>query len=698
MIKHGAMTCVRFSLIVFLAAAGLLVPEAPAAGEGAGGPPADLPLKAVMEAGALIDTVGNTAVRAYLQKRLDAILAGAPSPERNATLDSFLVELRAAASADGSAPVAGNGTPPDRPSGPAVAIPATARDVELVNLLTQYAIILQDLEGGGSATVRRELADNVNTAGISPDAMGLLRQLILLCDEVERTLRNRGYIEEDVAKAAKSLYLENLGTYGATSLMSGNPLPLLKAAAAIAKGRYTLSKERDRQVGMEVQNHRGRLANFLFELGVRRANLKSAGVDDGAFVTQDGYGKLQEALAEADAGRRLAALSRCVAACPALREAVFCLAVATHEAGEPGEAERRFREVADREFRLLMHDGLRALAYDRLSGYAFQRGDYSNAVMLARQALACEPRTAGAYNHWALAALRLGDHPAACRNVAEALRLDPMNGLYLWTAAQVGAEQGNEDLALTFLRAALNNGFRDAAAVHGCKALRNALSTPRGERTLQPPLAASCEPQLLNHRFAVSNMAGYAITGMVIQLTVRYEAGDRAVREQKFSRRVPCLPAGGVVGFAMAGAPKDGFRCRMQVDYECADHPGRVFRSASCYNMEGAGEHLSWPDYLHRAAQGTLKEADPAKRAEGLRFAVEAAEWTAMEDVDILATCAKLAASAGNEEAVARYSAAARRAMMIRPLQNSVLVDAAAQRLCEERENLGLKERGRGNP
>lgn len=657
---------------------------------------AELPLKSVIEAGTLIDAVGNQSVRAYLQKRLDGILAGDPSAGRNAELEGFLVELRGAGT--GSATNQGQAVMPVqiRMAG----VEDLARDVELLNLLTQYAIILQDLEGGGSATVRRELADNVDTAGIRPDAMGLLRQLILLCDEVERTLRNRGYIEEDVAKAAKSLYLENLGTYGATSLVSGNPLPLLKAAAAIAKGRYTLSKERDRQVGLEVQNHRGRLANFLFELGVRRANLKSAGVDDDAFVMQEGYGKLQEALAEPDAGRRLTALSHCVASCPALRESVFCLAVATHEAGEPGEAERRFRELAGRESRLLVHDGLRALAYDRLAEYALSRGDHSNAVMLARQALACDPRTAGALNHWALAALRLGDVSEACLHVAEALRLDPMNGSYLWTAAQVAAERGNQDLALAFLCAALNNGFRDAAAVHGCKALREALSTPRGERTLQPPLAAYCEPHLLNHRFAVSNMAGYSITGLVIQLTVRYETGDRAVREQSFSKRVPCLPAGGVVGFAMAGAPKDGFRCRMQMEYECADHPGRVFRSASCYNMEGAGEHLSWPDYLHRAALGTLKEADSAKRAEGMKLAVEAAEWTALEEADILGTCAKLAASIGNEEAVARYSAAARRAMMLRPLQNSVLVEAAANRLCGKLDGEGNSDTkaGGGSP
>ncbi len=689
MVKHGEMTIARSILIVCLAAAAWIASPAGGAGEGTGVPAAELPLKAVVEAGILIDAVGNPAVRAYLQKRLDALLAGDPGAERNAALESFLAELRAAVPAGGAMPVPGNGAASNHPPDQAAALAGAARNVELVNLLTQYASILQDLEGGGSETVRRELVDNLNTSGINADAMGLLRQLVLVCDEAERTLRNRGYIEEDVAKAEKSLYLENLGTYGATSLLSGNPLPLLKAAAAIAKGRYTLSKEKDRQVGIEIQNHRGRLANFLFEVGVRRANLKSSGADDGAFVTQEGYNALQDALAEPDAGKRLAALSRCVAACPALREAVFCLAVATHEAGEPAEAERRFREVAVRESQLLVHDGLRAAAYDRLAGYALGRGEHSNTVALARRALECDPRTAGALNHLALAMLGLGDVPAACGHAAGALQLDPMNGRYLWTASRVAAARRKPDLALTFLRAALNNGFHDSAEVYACAALREALATPRGQRVVQPPLAVSCDPQLLNHRFAVSNMAGYAITGLVVQLTVRYEANGAPAREQTFSRRVAALPAGGVIGFAMAGAPKDGFRCRMQADYQCAGHPGRVFRAVSCFNMEGTGEHLSWSDYLHRSALRALQEGDAARREQGLRLAGEAAEWTAFEDAEILGTCAKLAAALGREAEVDRYSDAARRAGTLRPLQNSVLVGAAAKRLCETDEPAG---------
>jgi len=311
------------------------------------------------------------------------------------------------------------------------------------------------------------------------------------------------------------------------------------------------------------------------------------------------------------------------------------------------------------------------------------RGDYSNTVELAELALGCDPQTAGAFNHLALAWLKLGDAPTAYSNLVGALKLDPMNGAYLWTATQVAAARGDPDLALTFLRAALNNGFHDASAVHGCEALRGALDTPRGRRVLQPPLTTLCSEQLINHRFAVSNMAGYAVSGLVVRLTVRYETGDRLTREEAFSKRLSVLPAGGVIGFAMAGAPKGQFRCRMQLDYQCVDHPDFTFSSVSCHNMEGDGEHLEWPEYLHQCALDALKAGDRKRQEEGYKLAVEAAERTAFEDAEILGTCARLAVALGNEEAVNRYSVAARKAMACRPLRNSVQVEAAVKRLGE---------------
>jgi tetratricopeptide (TPR) repeat protein len=351
--------------------------------------------------------------------------------------------------------------------------------------------------------------------------------------------------------------------------------------------------------------------------------------------------------------------------------------------GAPAEAERHWRDVAGRESRLLYHDGLRAMAYDQLAEYALLRGDYSNTVALARRALECDPQAAGAFNHLALASLKLGDMAAAYSHVAGALKLDPMNGLYLWSAAQVAAVRGENDLALTFLQAAVNNGFRDAAAIHGSEVLRKALGTARGRHVLQPPLTTLCSEQLINHRFAVSNMSGYAVSGLVVRLTVRYETGEREAQEESFSRRMSVVPAGGLIGFAMAGAPKGQFRCRMQLDYECADHPELKFRSVSCHNMEGQGEHLEWADYLHRRALEALKEGDRKRQEEGYKMVAEAAEWTVFENAEILGTCARLASSLGDEAGVKRYSDAARKAMMQRPLLDSVQVEAAVKRLGE---------------
>jgi hypothetical protein len=76
-----------------------------------------------------------------------------------------------------------------------------------------------------------------------------------------------------------------------------------------------------------------------------------------------------------------------------------------------------------------------------------------------------------------------------------------------------------------------------------------------------------------------------------------------------------------------------------------------------------------------------LKTGDRKQQEEGFKFAVEAAERTAHEDVEILGTCMRLALAIGDEAAAERFSTAMRKAMTNRPLTNSVQVEAAVKRL-----------------
>ncbi len=628
-------------------------------------PPADVPLRQLVEAGALIERAPNAVVKAYLQSRLQEILAGTNAAGRAARFDAFVAELGAAVAALPPPPADHRAGPPPEgatngaPSAVATNPAACALDVAAVNLLTSYACILYDLEGHGFRIVRNELVDNVRTDGFQPETASLLRQLVLLCDEADRAFRTMKYVREDAADALRTLYIQNLGTAGATSIAFGDPLPLLKAAASIAGGQFKLHRERSRKLDVEVQNHQSRLANFLFALNVRRSDLRAgSGVDEAAFVTKEAHDQLQQALQVPSAPIRLVALRRCEAAHPAYREARQCLALALDEAGLADEAEPRFRELAAERSPVLRMDGMRATACTLLAGYSLKRADYEQAARRAEEALDEHPQRADAYNALGLACLRLGRIDAAYTNIGQALKLEPGNGDFLWSATQLAAQgYRREDVALSLLSAAINAGFTDFAAVHSFAPLRVALTSSRGQHILQPWVQAYCRPSLLTHSLTLTNHASYALRDLDVSLRVRYETSDGEPLDLEFTRLIPELPARGAMVLARTAPPRNATHSRMDLAYRCRQHPSHRFESVSGWNWGGGGRNLWFHRILNDEAVAALDAAEPAAYASAYRKAREAAQLTFDQDADVLDTCARLAAKLGRADEAREFQA-----------------------------------------
>lgn len=570
----------------------------------------DIPIGAMVEAGTLLERIRNPSIKTYLQRRLDGILALSNVTERVSGFDGFLSELKAATPA---APVSGDKLAEDsrvgEPRPVATPAPAGSMDVEALNLLTKYACILYDLENRGFDVVRKELVDNVNATGLQPETMAMLRQLVMICDEAERVLSNMHNIKDDSAAETKALWWQNLGTYGATSVATADPLPLLQAAASIVKGRQKVAVERDRKLDSEIQNHRGRLVNFLFELNIRRSATKAdLAVDETEFLTKDIYDTLQRALLDQDPRSRMNALRQCAAKCPAFREGLYYLAAAHHAAGQFEDAEQCLRELTARKSVLLRADGLLGGAYDILAEYSLRRGDASNAVILAKQALLNQPERGSAYNHLGLALMRLGDAPAAARSLSQAIRLEPENGTYCWSAAQLAAVgYSNHDMALTFLEAAIKRGFSDFTAVYASEPLRGAMSSKRGQRLLQPMLMAISSKTLLNQQVAVSNLAAYPLTDVKITLTLTHETATGQRHETDLVREAGVLSNGEALVVSSSRATSNGSRCRMRLTYTCAQHPAQTFETTSCFNYLGQGETLWWEDYVARSGKSGVR-------------------------------------------------------------------------------------------
>jgi hypothetical protein len=573
-------------------------------------PPADVSVAAVVEAGTLLERVPNPSARAYLQKRMDGLLSLTNTADRVARFDAFLTELR---SATARLPAGTNEmSAVDVPSPPLASTSQSGvgPEAEAINLLTTYACILYDLEHRGFDQVRRELVDNIDSTALRPETIGMLRQLVMICDEAERIFSKVADLKEDGAAETRSLWWQNLGAYGAASVATGDPLPLLQAAAGIVRGREKVKTETQRKIDIETQNHRGRLTNFLFELNLQRSRVKREfGLDETAFLTKETYDLLQQALLDPNPRTRLGALRQCVSRCPAFREGLYYLAAAYHAADQLGDAEQCLVTLTTRKSALLRSDGLLGGAYDILADYSLRRGDASNAVALATLATVNQPDRGSAYHHLSQAHWRLGDVPAAVCNLDQAMRLEPANGDYLWTAAQMASTcYTNEDAALTFLEAAIRSGFTNFAAVYEYEPLRDGVASPRGQDLLQPSLMALCSRTVLNQQFSVSNAAPYKLTGVNMTLRAEYENGAGSSRPLEWSCLASSFSNGAVIVLGLVRSASDG-RCRMRLSYTCAQHPGRAFETESCFNYLSGGETLWWADYQRQ----TRGEREPAR-------------------------------------------------------------------------------------
>ena len=111
-----------------------------------------------------------------------------------------------------------------------------AAEIELCNYLIQQACILEALDGAGVKIVRDDLTGNLNDHGLSVNGKRLLRRLVQLCQEAEKSYKNVNYVEVDGSDAQAELLTENISTGVGISLAMGDVTPLIAAAVKIGRG------------------------------------------------------------------------------------------------------------------------------------------------------------------------------------------------------------------------------------------------------------------------------------------------------------------------------------------------------------------------------------------------------------------------------------------------------------------------------
>ena len=153
------------------------------------------------------------------------------------------------------------------------------------------------MDGHGVALVRKELTGNFNNHGLSKEGARLLRRLVELCNEAERSYRNVNYVEADGSKAKADLLTTNIGAGVGISLALGDVTPLISAAVRIGRGYNNINKTKSRQLTSLIQAHNSRISNFFFNINSRKNDLLAEhDVHGNQIITPDMYRKFLKVL------------------------------------------------------------------------------------------------------------------------------------------------------------------------------------------------------------------------------------------------------------------------------------------------------------------------------------------------------------------------------------------------------------------
>ncbi len=335
----------------------------------------------MVRAGQAIESVKNSTVKQSLQKELEKILDIQDEQAKLVKLQKFVFALEKTVNNK-------NVQTEKELTSPKNTQIQLDKEIELCNLLTKYACILYDLDGRGFLLVRKELLDNINTAQLSKESNSLLRRLILICDEAEKTFRGISYIRQDDSEAKAEVFGYNIGYSSAQSIALGNPLPLLQGAINIISGVDKLDKQKNRQLDVIIQGYKSYLNNFLFEINTRRSDLSQEyGVTPSQFLTKEVYERFRNALLEDDNNKKLSILQSILSSSNNFREVSYYIALAHLNLGDVKSSIEVLIKLVTTKNIVIQRDGLLCPIYTLLSLSYFFNKEYELAISSADDAL-----------------------------------------------------------------------------------------------------------------------------------------------------------------------------------------------------------------------------------------------------------------------------------------------------------------------
>ncbi|MCH2206098.1 MAG: hypothetical protein MK132_09550 [Lentisphaerales bacterium] len=485
-------------------------------------------------------------------------------------------------------------------------------EVELCNYLIQQACILEALDGAGVKIVRDDLTGNLNDHGLSVNGKRLLRRLVQLCQEAEKSYKNVSYVEVDGSDAQAELLTENISTGVGISLAMGDVTPLIAAAVKIGRGYNNINKAKSRQLELLIQAHKGRINNFLFNVNSHKNDLiAEKNVNKKLIITPDWYREFLQVLTLEDTQEKLKKLTELTESHPAFVTSRLYLAQLYFDIGSLAKAKGNVQKILSAPSHLLHKDGISGQAHSLLGQISELEGRYDDAMENYNAALKINSLNAFVYNWRAGLFLNLSQPEKALADLKKARIILPENGdiSFNYFKASVLTSMKPE---LNLLKEAFKLGFNDVQKIFDWSTYERYVNQWPVKKVLQPSLLVKYDPGIFKDDAVIVNYGDFDLTKLKYSLKVKYLKKENW-EVVTLAGELPMLKAGESFQLKDKFSMPKKSRCEFALSFTC-DQLSESSLAKSYYNSFGNNEnHFEWRFLRDKTEMALLGMNDKGK-------------------------------------------------------------------------------------
>ncbi len=549
-----------------------------------------------IQAGELIEKVENVSVKNILQKKFEQILSIENNSYKIRELKQFLTTLQKTVEKNKiyeSKKIQEN-------SSKNIAAVNVAKEVELHNLLVEYACLLRDLNGNSVDIVRKQLQENLNNAELSSDAKKLLESLIFTCSQAETALKGLGFFEKDRKDSqASNTFETGKAVVGSLvgAVLEENPFLLIEGIVSLYQGvqqHKQINEQSKLRLEMVLAGYHANLDRLLYDLNQYRSGLTyTYKVASNSFLTKELYLQFRQGIIEKDIVKRVELLKSICGECPNFRDALYYLYSAYKEQKNDVFAEKTLLECEKHPSLIWRKDVYMAYIYGNLSYYM---SDDITAIQYSNKALAIKPNYALAYNNRAVCYANLGRKEDALKDIEKVIKLESNNGFYWQNKAKILAKcfQQNEQ-ALTALAIAIDKGYYDFAKIRAYKSFEKVFALPRAKYLLMPKLHAAYKQGIFNDDIIITNLSSYQLNN--IKLEIKVICGkEKKDAKKEISRLSACNQEGSSIKFKnIFSLPNDKYKL-IELIYTTEEYPQESYTNFSTNPEYPTMEDYYWKE------------------------------------------------------------------------------------------------------